>query len=232
MRSLKLAGVPKAFINLHHHAEQVEKFLQRPICKNWLLSFHEQNLLGTAGTLRAIYPNLKHIGPIILIHADNWSNCSLAEFINFHTNNRPAGTVISMMTFDTDMPTQSGITEIDNQGKLAGFYEKVADPPGNRANAAVYIIEREVIDWLNLNPEVSDFSTEVIPHYLGQIACWHHSGIHRDIGSIRPLISAQSDPQHPVLLDEQDIWLKKFQLHPIHELIRTEAASLKKVTRT
>ncbi len=213
-------------MNLHHHAEQVDSFLKRSICKGWLFGFRESNLLGTAGTLRAIQPSLDSSGPIMVIHADNWSHCDLGQFLNFHKKLRPAKTVISMMTFETDIPRQCGITKLDESGKLVQFYEKVNNPPGTRANAAIYIIEPEVIDWLKLHPKISDFSTEVIPNYLGRIACWHHDGLHRDIGTFKPLIDAQKDPPHPSFSNESDNWLEEFRPHSIHSELLELATSI------
>ena len=59
------------------------------------------------------------------------------------------------------------------------------NPPGNLANGAVYIIEPSIIDYLDsLNKEFIDFSTEVIPHYIGLIHTFNNDVYHRDIGTI------------------------------------------------
>ena len=53
------------------------------------------------------------------------------------------------------------------------------------ANAAVYIIEPEVVDFMvALNKSFVDFSTEVLPNFLGRIYTYHNSTYHRDIGTI------------------------------------------------
>ena len=36
-----------------------------------------------------------------------------------------------------------------------------------------------------------DFSTEVIPHFLGKIAVWSNEGVHIDIGTLENLKKAQ-----------------------------------------
>ena len=90
------------------------------------------------------------------------------------------------------------------------------NPPGNRANAAVYLLEPEVLDWIEENPGINHFSTEVLSHFMGRIATWHNTGIHKDIGELPMLLKAQSDPQSQGFWPEIDTWQRKFlSAHPI-----------------
>jgi mannose-1-phosphate guanylyltransferase len=81
----------------------------------------------------------------------------------------------------------------------------------------VYLLETEVIEWIVENPYISDFSTEVIPHFMGRIGSWHNQVIHRDIGSLSMLKLAQSDPKPHSCWPETDTWQKKFLRNPIHQ---------------
>ncbi len=66
------------------------------------------------------------------------------------------------------------------------------EPPGNRANGALYAFEQNFLDHLNLmNPKPNDFSTEVIPKFLGRIQTWHTNHAYLDIGTPEALNSAQ-----------------------------------------
>ena len=123
-----------------------------------------------------------------------------------------------MMTFDCQNPTSCGIVELDNQNIVVGFHEKVNNPPGTLANAAVYIIEPEVLKWVENNPKIDDFSIEVLPHFIGKIATWKNNQIHKDVGTIEMLQSAQQDSCSPPIWDADD-WQEKFNAHPIHNEI-------------
>jgi mannose-1-phosphate guanylyltransferase len=57
----------------------------------------------------------------------------------------------------------------------------------------VYLLEPEVTEWIATHSAITDFSTQVIPRYLGKIAAWHNDQIHRDIGTPSALCEAQSD---------------------------------------
>jgi hypothetical protein len=97
-----------------------------------------------------------------------------------------------MMTFRSETPKSCGIVELDHRGVVHGFHEKIENPPGNLANAAVYIIEPEVVNSLTaLTGKEVDFSTEVIPRFLGHIHTYRNVIYHRDIGSVESLLKAQ-----------------------------------------
>ena len=72
------------------------------------------------------------------------------------------------------------------------FHEKVANPPGNCANGALYAFDPSFLDYLNhMSPSPSDFSTEVIPSLLGKIQTWHTDQPYLDIGTPEALATAQ-----------------------------------------
>ena len=65
------------------------------------------------------------------------------------------------------------------------FHEKVMNPPSKLANGAVYIVEPSIFNFLaTLGKDVIDFSTEVLPHYMGRIFTYHNNVYHRDIGTM------------------------------------------------
>ena len=129
----------------------------------------------------------------MVAHADNLTRFDVGAFLRAHED-RPANVDITMMTFDTDVPQSCGIVEVDARGVVIKFHEKVAHPPSNHANAAVYIFEPSVIDFLNsLGKDVIDISTEVLPCYLGRMLAFHNSDYHRDIGTPESLALAESE---------------------------------------
>lgn len=214
LQSLQLEGIREIMVNTHFHADKVLAFLSRKQFAGFVNVVHEPELLGTAGTL---IDNVDFFQgqPTLLIHADNWCQCNLNAFINYHIHQRPKNCVMTMMTFDSDAPQNCGIVELDNQGVVMRFHEKVSSPPGTRANAAVYILEPEVLEWLVRHPELRDFSTEVLPRHVGRIATWHNSGIHRDIGTLPALLAAQNDPMPERHWPDNDEWQAKFESSPV-----------------
>ena len=179
-------GVYPLLVNLHHQAEKVADFIEDSPYRKFVATVYEEKLLGTGGTLlkNRNFFNGEPMKPLMLVHADNLSLFDVQAFLESHRK-RPAGCEITMMTFKTPTPHSCGIIEKDQKGYVQAFHEKVADPPGDIANGAVYIVEPSIFDYLSsLGKEFIDFSTDVIPHYLGRIYAFHNDVYHRDIGTI------------------------------------------------
>jgi mannose-1-phosphate guanylyltransferase len=183
-------GIERVLVNTHHLSGCVTDFLAASRWARSVDTVHEPRLLGTAGTLRDNQTWFSQ-QPILLAHADNLTLFDVRAFWNSHQQ-RPNGCLMTMMTFETDAPHNCGIVETDSAGRVIAFHEKIADPPGNRANAAVYLIDPEVIDLIpGGRGEAADLSTEVIPALMGRIFAVPNTGYHRDIGTPSSLAKAQ-----------------------------------------
>ena len=191
LNQLELIRTEAALVNTHYLADQVEDFLAGWQSSMQLKSSHEPSILGTAGSLlanRTFFAGCTGL----LIHADNFSQADLGQLLAAH-NNRPIGCLLTMLTFTTQRPSSCGIVEIDSRGVVVGFHEKVVDPPGNRANGALYVFDQPFLDWLLINhPNANDFSTEVLPHGLGRIFTWHTELPYIDIGTPEALAEAEA----------------------------------------
>ncbi len=162
------AKIGPLLVNTHYLKDEVENFVLRNKFKDRVTLVHEENLLGTAGTLITnldFYENQDGL----LIHADNYCLADLSAFQKAHLN-RPPECLMTMMTFRTDSPTTSGIVEINKHGVVIGFHEKTQNPPGNLANGAIYILSSELMNILRKQlSHAKDFSNEVIPLLMGKI---------------------------------------------------------------
>jgi len=203
---LRRLGVAAALVNTHYLADQVQPFVD-----SWKVTegdagtaermamtvvvSHEPTLLGTAGTLLG---NLDFIqkppwsGTGLLIHADNFTPDGLEGLISAH-HNRDPDCLLTMLTFTADKPSQCGIVVCDERGVVNAFHEKVQDPPGRRANGAVYVFGQEFLSWLTENhPSAQDFSTEVLPFLVHRIQTWHTNQPYIDIGTPEALSTARA----------------------------------------
>lgn len=182
LERLTHASMGPFLVNAHYLAEQVDAFIVASPYREQVSLVHERELQGTAGTLIA---NLDFFQGLdgLLIHADNYCLADLSAFERAHLY-RPTGCVMTMMTFRTDAPSSCGIVELDERGVVIGFHEKVASPPGNLANGAVYILSSALIRLLAKEfSKVSDFSTGILPNFVGRIFTYECTGRFLDIGS-------------------------------------------------
>lgn len=186
------AGFERVLVNTSYLADKVRAHVAASRWRDRVDLVHEPTLLGTGGTVLA---NRAYFGraPFLVAHADNLTDFDAAGLFAAHRA-RPAGCAITMLAFHTDRPQQSGILALDAHNVVQGFFEKVANPPGTLANAAVYIFDPEVVDFIvALGRPVVDLSTEVIPAFLGRILAVTHIGYHRDIGTPDSLAQAHAD---------------------------------------
>jgi len=184
------AGAERVLVNTHHLAEKVRTHVALSRFRDRVDLVHEDVLLGTGGTMLANRDWAGHTA-LFVAHADNLSSFPVREFLEAHAR-RPSGVLVSMLAFRTDDPRSCGILELDENGLVLAFHEKVADPPGNLANAAVYMVEPEVMDMMSrFGMTAIDFSTQVLPQLMRRIQALDIALYHRDIGTPASLAKAQ-----------------------------------------
>ena len=182
LERLTQAGIGPFLVNTHHLAAQLEAFIESSPYREQATLVHEHELLGTAGTLIA---NLDFFQGEdgLLIHADNYCLADFRAFAQAHKN-RPPKCVMTMMTFRTDTPSACGIVELDEQGVVIGFHEKVANPLGNLANGALYILSAELLERMGKDLQsVKDLSTEVLHRFVGKIFTYETAEVFLDVGT-------------------------------------------------
>ena len=185
-------GIDRVLINTHYFAEIVSEHVEQSSWCNRIDLVHEEELIGTGGTVSRNADYFEQ-EVFFVAHADNLTWFDLPKFIkshqNFVTNHNVA---MSMMTFETDAPETCGIVEENEDGIVIGFHEKVKNPPGNKANGAIYIFEPEMASFIkNIQQDFIDLSIDVLPHFMGRIGAFHNTDYLRDIGSIESFEKAE-----------------------------------------
>jgi mannose-1-phosphate guanylyltransferase len=182
LERLTKAGIDSFLINTHYLAEQVEQFVTASPYRDQVTLVHEPTLLGTAGTLMA---NLDFFQGEdgLLIHADNYCLADFKQFIEAHRQ-RPPQCLMTVMAFRTPTPSTCGILEVDDQGVVVGFHEKVANPLGDLASGAIYLLSSDFLAQAAKELRlVTDFSTQVMPGLRGHIFTYETTAPFIDVGS-------------------------------------------------
>lgn len=186
------AGIERALINCHWHANAVVAHIAASRWRSRVDLVHEPELLGTGGTVVA--NKAYFAGETCLVaHADNLTDFDVEGMIAAHLA-RPRHCAMTMLAFRTDAPRSCGILQLDRENVVQAFHEKVQNPPGNLANAAVYLFEREVIEAaVRVGRPFVDLSVDVIPGFVGRILAVETHGYHRDIGTPESLRLANQE---------------------------------------
>ena len=183
INALFFLGIEEIIINTHYLSKKIEDFVASSRFYKKIKVVNEKELLGTAGTIRANV-NYFNNSDFFVAHSDNLCICDFKSFLKAHSA-RPKQTNITMMTFFSDQPKNCGIIEVDKENILTDFREKPRFPTHNLANAAVYIMDKKVLDFCkNIKSRTADISYDIIPKFIHKIYTWHNTTYNRDIGTL------------------------------------------------
>lgn len=200
---LTRSGIKKVFINVCFQKDLILEFLNHNTFDLEIDILHEENLLGTAGTI-AKFRNL-FCEDLLVIHCDNYGLFDLKDFLDFHHENLDAG-LLKLVAFRTHYPKSCGIIEVDKHQRVSSFEEKPRNPQSNIANAAIYIFTKKVLDSIE-KFLWKDISTEVLKEFIIGSPIWMFEGNYLDIGDELLWDKSQSI-DYPYLLSPEGQWHK------------------------
>jgi mannose-1-phosphate guanylyltransferase len=168
-------GVTEVLINTHHHADQVERFLDRARARTSLeiRTVYEPQLLGSAGTIRQNSRFVAGDPDFIVAYADNLTNLNLTKMVDFHHQFRSMGGILTMGLIHAPDPRACGIVTLDGGGRIIRFIEKPQAPESDLANGGIYICGREIFDYMENSDDgvhdVLDLGHHMLPRLTGKM---------------------------------------------------------------
>lgn len=154
-------GLTEIAINLHHCPQAIPEHLGDGAAFGLHIRYsYEEVLLGSAGALEPLRDFLDR--PFFVLYGDVLTNMDLTAMWKYHRRRGGMGT---MALYRVPDPERCGLVELDPDGRVRRFEEKPARPSGNLANAGIYVLEPEVLDYL---PEKRpcDFGQDFFPLLL------------------------------------------------------------------
>jgi mannose-1-phosphate guanylyltransferase len=187
--NLEKHGIDEVLINTHHHAGQVEQFIdaQRLATPMKLRTVYEPKLLGSAGTLWHNRGLVTDGSDFVIAYADNLTNLNLGKMIDFHKKIRSMGGILTMGLIKAPNPSACGIVTLDDHGVVVKFIEKPDRPESDLANGGVYIASTEIFrtfKQLDLNRgKAIDLGYHVLPQLVGRMYGFRITDYLTDIGT-------------------------------------------------
>jgi mannose-1-phosphate guanylyltransferase len=176
---LRTIGVREIAINLHHLPAHITDHFGNGADYGVALTYsHEADLMGTAGAAKKLAYFLDE--PFLVVYGDVYSNFDLNRLITHHQQEQTDGrAVLTMALYHVPNPTECGLVELDQRGRVQRFVEK---PPAaaiftDLANAGVLVCEPEVLQYVPAET-VFDFGRDLLPRLLAAgrpvygVACW------------------------------------------------------------
>tara|TARA_B110000003_G_scaffold271930_1_gene306908 strand:+ start:545 stop:1306 length:762 start_codon:yes stop_codon:yes gene_type:complete len=201
-------NIERVLINTHAKSNFVNDYLLNSSWKNSIDIVHEDQLLGTAGTIlanKSYFDNKE----FFVAHADNLSIFNMDSFIKSF-NSKSKNIIMTMMLFKCDNPSLCGVVKLNANNEVIEFHEKKNNPDSNLANAAVFIFDTKIFSILEeLENDVIDISIDVIPKLINRINCFENTTFHVDIGNILSWNMANIDwPNSDNNFENRDVWKK------------------------
>ena len=189
-------GIDEVLINLHHLTDLVFEFLEENEFDLKVHTVFEQELLGSAGTIRNNFDFVCKESEFLICYADNLTNINLAQMIDFHKSHR---SILTLGLFRANNPTKCGIAEMAENHTVVNFVEKPRNPKSNLAGAGVYVANHEIRHYL---PEYypADFGYNVLPELIGKMKGYFINEYFLDIGTVENYERAQRE--FPIIFTE------------------------------
>lgn len=180
-------GIDQVLINTHYLSDQVQDFTKS---HSRFLSVHEEQLLGSAGTLYHNQDFIDSDEPFLICYADNLTNTNLSKMIEFHTEKQA---LLTMKLFFAQNPSACGIVELDKNNQIIRFEEKPLAPKSNLANAGIYVTDRRIFNFIS--KEHRDLGREVLP-FLPNSYGYYTEEYLIDIGTMENYLKARKDVEN------------------------------------
>ena len=172
-------GVDEVLINLHHLQDVVRCHVAARTAPPAVRTFHEPELLGSAGTLLANREWVQAEEFFLACYADNLTDFDLRSLVAAHrAHDAPA----TLAVFHSDNPSAGGVVELDRAGRVIGFTEKPSEPVSDLTNAGMYAFRPGVLDEID-GASPKDIGYDLLPRLVGRARAVLVEGYFRDIGT-------------------------------------------------
>jgi len=176
--------INKVIIAVNYRKDQIEQYFKEHDQGKEIVINDEPEPLGTGGAAKFAQ---KHItGRFFVMNADIICSLDLQEMIRFHEKNH-AVTTISL--WPVQNVSEFGVVDIKNDGNVTRFVEKPKpeDAPSNLINAGAYLLEPEVLDYIETGRLIS-MEKEIFPQIIndtGKFYGFQFEGYWIDVGRIQ-----------------------------------------------
>src|SRR5918997_306808 len=163
VRLLKRHGFEDILVTLEFMTEVIQAYCGDG--SEWGVSIKysvEEEPLGTAGSVKFAEDRLTE--RFVIVSGDALTDVDLTEVLAFHEERKAEATLVLKGVED---PSEFGIVEIEDDGRVANFLEKPDEEEvfSYTANTGIYLLEPSVLDDIPEGQEY-DWSKEQFPKML------------------------------------------------------------------
>jgi mannose-1-phosphate guanylyltransferase len=181
------SGITEILINLHAHSQPIERYLQRSGSPVNVRLVHEDQLLGSAGTIAANRAWVGSDSAFWILYSDVLTNTNLGQMSEFHSHH---GAVATLGLYQVPDPSRCGVAITDKAGVIVGFEEKPHTPRSNWVFSGLMVAGPRIFDLIP--PTIpSDIGFHVLPRLVGKMVAYPIADYLLDIGTLQNYQEAQ-----------------------------------------
>lgn len=162
LEQLADAGVKKVVICIGYLGGQIKATFGDSYGSLDLIYSQEASQLGTAGALRLALPLLES-DSVLVLNGDSYCDTNLNNFWSYHLSKGSEATLLLTQVRDTK---RYGRVQVNDEGRLLSFAEKVESNGPGWINAGVYLLKHNLLLTIPKNRPVS-LERELFPQWLG-----------------------------------------------------------------
>src|SRR5579884_1588802 len=173
-------GITDVLINIHSHANIVRTFLAKQHSTVNVIVSEEEELLGSAGTLRAhrdwicegndrIGKNSKAIDSFWIFYADVLNAIDLNAMLAFHQRQASGSALATLGLYRVPDPKRCGVVELDTNQLIVGFEEKPQQPKSDLAFSGIMLGTPAVLDLIPPEIATPDIGFHLLPRLVGRM---------------------------------------------------------------
>ncbi len=171
-------GIADVLVNTHAHAMAIADFVSSQTSAVRVTIVEEQELVGSAGALRANRQWTQSEERFWVLYADVLTCGDLRSMLAFHSSS----TAATLGVYPVPDPLRCGIVSVDGQDTILEFTEKPAFPKGNLAFAGIMVGTQEFLDAIPEKPG-ADIGFDVLPRLGGRMRAYRIPEYVLDIGT-------------------------------------------------
>ncbi|MBN1280928.1 MAG: NDP-sugar synthase [Candidatus Thermoplasmatota archaeon] len=161
MKTLPKA-VDTVVLAVNYRRDQIEEFFCSHDCGKTVIVNEEPQPLGTGGAVK--FADQFITGRFFVLNADIICSANLAEMIRYHDKKKAVATI---SLWPVEHVSEFGVVDITDEGKITKFVEKPKpeDAPSNLINAGAYLLEPQVLNYIEPGKLVS-MEKEIFPQVI------------------------------------------------------------------
>lgn len=182
------AGITEVLLNLHAHADLIERHIKccKPPVKIYLA--REERLLGSAGTLAENRAWVRSDPDFWVIYSDVLTNTDLKRISEFHFRH---SAVATLGLYQVPDPSRCGVARVDEDGVIVDFQEKPPNPRSNWVFSGLMMAKTRFLDFIP-SDRPADIGSHVLPRLVGKMRGFPITDYLLDIGTKANYARAQA----------------------------------------